>query len=121
MGETVQSCVYATQKDFKKKSPLLHPIVVCTGQPANASTQPQVPDVSRASWIDEWLLPGHSPSPANGSAAVSAPVFRAAATITPAAAVVVPPVQPATAPVTSQLAEQMMPITPAAVVPPVIQ
>ena len=50
---------------------------------------------------------------------MSAPVFRAAATITPAAAVVVPPVQPATAPVTSQLAEQMMPITPAAVVPPV--
>ena len=47
------------------------------------------------------------------------PVFHAAAPITPAAAVVVPPVQPATAPVTSQLAEQMMPITPAAVVPPV--
>ena len=117
-------CICHTKR-FKKKNLLCCTlIVVCTGQPANASTQPpaqtqpQVPDVSRASWIDEWLLPGHSPSPANGSAAVSAPVFRAAATITPAA-VVVPPVQPATAPVTSQLAEQMMPITPAAVVPPV--
>ena len=105
--------VYATQK--KKKNLLCCTlIVIYTGQPAYTSTQPpapaqpQAPGVSRASWVDEWLLQGHSTSPANGAAAVSAPVFHAAATITSAAAVV-PLVQPATAPVMSQLAEQMMP------------
>ena len=58
-----------------------------------------------------------APSPANCAAAVSVPVFHAAAQITPAAAVV-PPVQPATAPVMFQQAEQMMPVPPAAAVPP---
>ena len=98
-------------------------IVVYTGQSAQTSTQPQsqhpapaqpsAPCVSSSFWVDEQLLPRHSLS----SAAVSVPVFHAAAPITPAAAAVVPPVQPATAPDMSQLAEQM-PITPAAAVPP---
>ena len=102
------------KKKVKKKNLLCYIlIVVYTGQSAHtqpqsqppAPAQPQAPGANRASWIDEWLLPGHSPSPANRAAAVSVPVFHAAAPITPAAAAaaaVVPPVQPATAPVISQ-------------------
>ena len=95
--------VYATQKS-KKNLLCCTLIVVYTGQSAHTSTQPPAPAqpqvlaLAELLGLNEWLLLGHSPSPANCAAAVSVPVFHAAAQITPAAAVV-PPVQPATAPV----------------------